>query len=163
MGVTATSQSKGNYHMSIDIERILLELEVLPEFSNQIMLQGIEGQTDHTYGLGQLYSLKLGHEESDFKHPLFDIPYTNQTIQELGMTRTRVMKMPGKTCYSYHVDESPRMHIPLITNENCFFVIEDEVVRLPADGNHYLIDTTKKHTFVNASYEDRIHIVGCIA
>ena len=30
----------------------------------------------------------------------------------------------------------------------------------PANGNHYIADTTKPHTFVNASREERIHIVG---
>ena len=32
--------------MSIDIERILLELELLPQYKNQISLQTIEGETD---------------------------------------------------------------------------------------------------------------------
>lgn len=149
--------------MSLDIERILLELEILPEYKTQIMLQGVNDQTDPMYGIGQLNSLKLGHEESDFVYPLFDMPYTNAVMKSLGMSRTRVMRMKSKTCYSYHQDNSKRMHIPLITNEDCFFIIEDEVIRLPSDGNHYLIDTTKKHTFVNASFEERVHLVGCVS
>ena len=78
------------------------------------------------------------------------------------MYRTRVMNMGPKSCYSYHQYPTPRMHIPLITNEKCFFVLDDEVVRLPADGQSYFIDTRKMHTFVNASFENRIHIVGCV-
>lgn len=144
----------------IDIEKILLELTLLPEFDEQIMLQGVEGIDDPNYGLGFFYD--NDHNEEDFNVELYpSITYTNSIIKKLGMTRTRVMKMQAKTCYSYHKDMTQRIHIPLITNENCFFVIEDEVVRLPADGNYYLIDTTKKHTFVNASWEERIHIVGC--
>jgi len=69
--------------------------------------------------------------------------------------------MGGKTCYTYHQDPTKRIHIPLITNENCFMVIEDEIYRYPAEGDYYLVDTTKRHTFVNASFEERIHIVGC--
>ena len=72
------------------------------------------------------------------------------------------MNMKPKTCYSYHWDPTKRMHIPLLTNENNFFVIDDEISRYPADGSYYLIDTTKKHTFVNASFENRLHIVGCV-
>ena len=53
-----------------------------------------------------------------------------------------------------------RFHIPLITNDNCFFVVDDKIVRYPADGNYYIVDTTKKHTAVNASWEDRIHLIG---
>ena len=76
------------------------------------------------------------------------------------MFRTRIMRLRPYQCYSYHIDPSPRIHIPLITNENCFMIIDDMLYRYPADGNYYLADTTKIHTFVNASLEDRIHIVG---
>ena len=104
----------------------------------------------------------LRSEEKDFNVFAYDLPYTNSILSELGMYRTRLMNMKPKTCYSYHWDPTKRMHIPLITNENNFFVIDDEVSRYPADGSYYLIDTTKKHTFVNASFENRLHIVGCV-
>ena len=103
--------------------------------------------------------LALG--KKDFNKFAFDLPYTNSVMANLGMYRSRLMKMSSKTCYSYHRDPTKRIHIPLITNDKCFFVIDDEVSYYPADGSHYLVDTTKKHTFVNASREDRIHIVGC--
>ena len=146
--------------MSIDIERILLELESLPEYEDQISLQTVEGNTDPFYGSGCLKY--LSHNEKDFNVPIYDIPYTNSVIETLGMTRTRVMRLEQKTCYSYHKDPSKRVHIPLITNENCFMVISDQIIRYPADGSHYVMDTTQKHTAVNASWEDRIHIVGCL-
>lgn len=148
--------------MNINIDVILLELErYLPTYKDQICLQSINGNTDPFYGTGRITDLV--HKEEEFVEPTFkDLEYTNSIIQKLGMYRTRVMSMPPKTCYTYHRDYTQRMHIPLITNENCFFVIDDEVVRLPADGNHYLINTTKKHTFVNASMKHRIHIIGCV-
>ena len=143
--------------MPIDIERILLELEILPLYENQLSLQVDENGKGAE---GQFTSLE--RKESDYHILAYNMPYTNSIIESLGMFRSRVMRMQPKTCYSYHVDATKRMHIPLITNENCFFVIEDEIVRLPADGNSYVIDTTKKHTFVNASFEERLHLVGCI-
>lgn len=144
----------------VNLEKILEEIKIIPDFNDQIMLQSCEGETDPLYGIGD--SRFFPQTEQEFTIPIFDIPYTNSVIKELGMYRTRIMKMAPKYCYSYHQDRTQRMHIPLITNENCFFIIEDEVVRLPADGNHYLIDTRKKHTFVNASFEERWHIVGCV-
>jgi hypothetical protein len=150
--------------MQINIDVILLEIEnYLPAWKHkeQISLQTVKGETDPFVGTGRLKDLK--NSERDFCVPIFDeMKYTNSVIQDLKMYRTRVMLLPPKSCYTYHKDPSKRMHIPLITNENCFFVLDDEVVRLLADGNHYLIDTTKKHTFVNASMEERIHIVGCV-
>lgn len=172
MDIRSTSQNKGHYSLSIDIDRILMEIDSLTPFDDQIMLQTVEGCDDPYYGIG---SLLQDHEgtmqerialvkemEKQFVIPMFaGLVYTNSVLEELGMYRSRIMKMKPKTCYTYHVDPTSRMHIPLKTNENCFFIVEDEVIRLPANGKSYHIDTTKKHTFVNASFEERIHIVGC--
>lgn len=146
--------------MSIDIDRILLELEILPEYYTQISLQTVEGCDDPEYGTGYLDGLT--HDENEFVIPLFDMPYTNSIIKDLGMFRTRIMAMQSNSCYSYHQDPTMRIHIPLVTNDKCFMVIDDEVIRYPADGNHYVVDTTKMHTTVNGSPDVRIHIVGCI-
>lgn len=143
--------------MRIDIDHILLEIESLPEYKTQLSLQiTSEGNS----GEGKLE--KLNHTEKDFNIFAYDLPYTNSILTQLGMYRSRLMRMKPKTCYSYHWDPTKRMHIPLITNEDNFFVIDDEVSRYPADGSYYLVDTTKKHTFVNASFDSRIHIVGCV-
>jgi hypothetical protein len=146
----------------IDIDRILLEVErYVPEYTDQISLQTVLGETDPAYGTGRLTGLK--HGESSFTEPMFpEMEYTNQVIKELGMFRTRLMRLKPYQCYSYHVDPSPRIHIPLITNPNCFMIIDDILYRYPADGNYYVADTTKIHTFVNASTESRVHIVGGI-
>ena len=145
--------------MYIDIERILLELDNVPKHS-QICLQGIKGNKDPFYVIGKV--LDLNHKEEEFVFPNFNLPYTNSILKSLNMHRTRVMIMQPKTCYTYHLDLTKRIHIPLITNDKCFFVIEDKIVRYPADGNYYVVDTTKMHTAINASLEERIHIVGCI-
>ncbi len=146
----------------IDIDRILLEVErYVPEHTDQISLQTIPGGIDPSYGTGRLERLK--HKEIDFTEPMFpEMEYTNQVIRDLGMFRTRLMTLKPYQCYSYHVDPSPRIHIPLITNPNCFMIIDDILYRYPADGNYYVADTTKIHTFVNASTEYRVHIVGGI-
>jgi len=141
--------------MRIDIDHILLEIESLPEYKTQLSLQIT---SDGNSGEGKLE--KLNHVEKDFNIFAYDLPYTNSVLAQLGMYRSRLMRMKPKTCYSYHWDPTKRMHIPLITNEDNFFVIDDEVSRYPADGSYYLVDTTKKHTFVNASFDSRIHIVA---
>lgn len=146
----------------IDINNILKELEYLPEYEEQIILQCHPSDEKKEYGLGNRFHT-INYPESEFTIPIYNkLKYINSILRSLGMSRTRVMKLKPKTCYSYHKDSSQRIHIPLITNEKCFFVIENEVIRLPADGNYYVIDTRKMHTFVNASFEDRIHIVGCL-
>ena len=151
--------------MSLDLDKIKDELKRLPEFKppffDQISLQGVEDNPDPFFGIGSMKDL-TSYKETDFTEFNFDLPYINHIIEDLNMCRTRVMRMSKKSCYSYHYDKTKRIHIPLVTNKNCFMVIEDEVFRYPADGNYYIVDTTKMHTFVNASFEERIHIVGCI-
>lgn len=92
----------------------------------------------------------------------FDIPYTNSLLKKYNTGYARVMILPSKRCYTYHKDKTKRIHIPIETNEDNFFVMEDVVFRLPADGSVYEVNTTYKHTFVNASKYRRTHIVGTL-
>ena len=143
----------------LDIKKILLELDKLPLYESQISLQGCKIDDDPFMGIGKTKDLK--YKETEFIIPLFpELKYINSILKDLKMYRTRVMRMAPKTCYTYHKDYSKRIHIPLITNEKCMFIIDDKVMRYPADGNYYHLDTTKMHTAVNASLKERIHIVG---
>ena len=144
--------------MIYDLKRIKDELKILPEWEDQICLQGTKTNKDPFGGIGE--GKKIHGYELEFKYPLFDMPYINSIIEEHELYRVRIMRLKSKTCYSYHQDWDKRFHIPIITNDECFFVIEDIISRYPADGNFYIIDTTKKHTAVNASWEDRIHLIG---
>jgi hypothetical protein len=144
----------------IDIDRILVELDMHVPNAPQVALQGVEGNSDPLYGIGKLSGIE--HKENEFIIPNFNIEYTNSILKRLGMYRSRLMTMRETSCYSYHKDPTKRIHIPLVTNDKCFMVIDDIVHRYPADGNYYIVDTTKMHTAVNGSWEDRVHIVGCI-
>ena len=148
--------------MHIKINTILEEIKDLKfNEENQICLQGTEESKDPYLGTGLFTSIK--GSESNFTIPLFDLPYTNKIIQDLGLCRVRLMKLMPKTCYSWHHDQSKRIHIPLVTNEKCLMVVEDKAFHIPADGNYYLIDTTKKHTAINGDFKlERIHLIGCL-
>jgi len=150
--------------MSIDLDKIKDELKLLPKFNLlcQICLQGMEEfNADPYFGVGSGKSYKP-YKEIDFIYPNFDIPYINSIIEELNMYHTRVLLLKPKVCYSIHNDRSKRIHIPVYTNEKCWVIVNKEIMHLPADGNYYEIDTTQQHTALNGSWEDRIHIVGCI-
>lgn len=143
-----------------DIERILLEIDKIPKFDNQICLQTVKGCDDPFYGTGRLNNIE--HLEEEFIIPLFDIPYINSILDREKMFRSRIMKMNPRTCLSYHIDPTKRKHIPIKTNDCCFFVVNDVVIRMPDEGCVYTLDTTKIHTAINASWEERLHIIGCI-
>jgi hypothetical protein len=78
--------------------------------------------------------------------------------------RARLMVMNPRTTYSIHMDPTPRIHLPLITNVQCLMCFpRDQVMRhLQADGTSYLVNTTVPHTFMNCSTEQRIHIVASV-
>lgn len=149
--------------MSLDLQKIKEELKSLPNFEDQICLQGTKDNLDPFWGVGKwIEKHKMGIKELDFNIPIFNIPYINSILKDLKMFRTRVMILKSKTCYSYHKDLSKRIHIPIQTNENCFIILDRKVKHYPANGNYYVVDTTKYHTAINASWENRIHIVGVI-
>jgi hypothetical protein len=68
------------------------------------------------------------------------------------------MKSLPKTCLSWHVDDTKRIHYPIKTQEGCFMIIEEEIKHLP-QHTWWLTNTLVKHTAMNASLEDRVHLV----
>jgi hypothetical protein len=147
--------------MKYDLDLIKKELLTLPEFTSQIYLQGDREDMDpFEPTIGSNY-LMVDQTEHDYNIPLFNIPYINSIIKDYNLVRTRVMRMKPKTCYYWHNDNTKRLHIPIVTHEHCFLLLEDERVHLSADGSAYIIDTTKMHTALNCSKINRIHIVGC--
>lgn len=151
--------------MSLDLDKIKEELKRLPEFKppffDQISLQGVEDNPDPFFGIGSMKDL-TSYKETDFTEFNFDLPYINHIIEDLNMCRTRVLVLHPKTCYSLHRDTSKRIHIPVVTNEKCWMIVNKEIMHLPADGRYYEIDTTQEHTALNGSWEARTHIVGCV-
>ncbi len=146
--------------MKYDLDKIKEELKTIPWYKNQIYLQGSSKDMDPIEPtIGQNY-LVVDETESKYSVPLFDIPYINGILEEHKLVRTRLMRMKPKTCYYWHNDKTKRLHIPIETHEHCFLLLGDERVHLPADGTAYVIDTTQKHTALNCSKIDRIHIVG---
>jgi len=97
---------------------------------------------------------------SAFKGTLFEEVY-NILTSKYQMGRIRIMNSQPKTCLTWHNDDTTRIHYPMKTQEGCFMIIEDEVKHLEK-YKWYHTNTTVKHTAMNASKENRIHLVGCI-
>lgn len=153
----------------INLSRIIDEVEeyIFPYenfgYKNQICLQGLNEKSDPYYGSRGLKEIDSEYAEKDFNVFVFpEMIYTNKIVEDLGLCRTRIMRMKPKTCLSYHYDPSPRIHIPIITNPSCFLLIGKKAHYLKANGSAYLVDTTKWHTAINASFDSRTHLVGNI-
>ena len=141
-----------------NLNKIKEELNLFNYTDNQISLQ----YHKDCEGLGSVKYIKYNEKE----YTTSKIPENSEIqkfIKDNFLYRTRVMKILPKTCYSFHSDYSKRIHLAVQTDERCKIAFEDECIHVPADGYGYLIDTTKKHTAFNGTFNcERIHIVGCI-
>jgi len=129
---------------------------------DQVGLQGhkpdLNWKDEWTRSIG---SSKKDFPETYFKYPLWDTPTINRLIDKYGMVRTRIMSSAPKTNLTFHNDLTKRIHIPIISNPDCIMIIEDKIYHLEP-GYVYLTNTTLRHTAVNASWQQRVHIVGCM-
>lgn len=155
-----------------DTNKLLSECDkIISEYGwgqlNQISLTHrpeIIGNERYFDGIG---SMPNGYKERDFS--IFNQDLTETYIEELiqripyKLGRIRIMKMKHRSCYSVHRDSTMRTHIPLITNNQALMIWPDHdmIVHMPI-GEIYLTDTTLKHTAMNGSMEERIHIVGAL-
>jgi len=97
---------------------------------------------------------------SIFVGTLFETVY-HALEQKYNLGRVRLMRSSSKTCLSWHTDEHPRVHYPIKTQDGCLMIVEDEVIHLPKN-TWWWSNTLLKHTAVNASMEDRVHLVATI-
>jgi hypothetical protein len=112
--------------------------------------------------------------KSDFSKPTpiyneFIASLINEILQEvpdlkLSRIRIAVLKPHPESEAYWHKDSDGaqvfRLHIPIETNDQCFFDYQNERHHLKADGSLYLIDVGKIHRAVNNSSEDRFHIIA---
>jgi hypothetical protein len=150
----------------IDISPILdnyYQLEkniVWSEFPNgkQAGLQYTEGNDPWNDAVGRVkpeHCWKDAKLNSYFNNSIFET-----VISKYKITRTRLMWLKPFSCYSMHRDDSVRLHIPLITNDKCFFVFKEDGLHNMEIGKVYWVDTLKEHSAMNCSSEWRLHLLG---
>ena len=94
----------------------------------------------------------------EFKHTYFyEVFKVLNTKYKLG--RMRLMKLIPAKCYTWHMDATEHIHVPVVSNPGNKLVIGDNTYFLPADGSTYMTDTTKLHTAFNGGREDRYNVL----
>ncbi len=88
------------------------------------------------------------------------------TIRDSGLhpMRARISMLKSGGQSSVHRDApegeyAVRLHIPLMTNEECTFNCEEGSAHLPADGSTYLLRVNRVHQVVNFGDSDRYHLI----
>lgn len=95
-----------------------------------------------------------------FKDSLFEDVY-NAILKKYSVGRIRIMKSLPKTCLTWHIDDTPRIHYPMKTQEGCIMVIDNEAKHLE-QNKWYYTNTLVPHTAFNGSKEERLHLVVTI-
>lgn len=129
-----------------------------------------------TYGCGSLSDYP-GLKESDFDTLTGELKhlYVSNIIQAIEdytkvhfntkIGRARIMILRGKSCLTWHTDkeDARRFHVPIITNDGCMFVHETPTQRVVSQmldvGRLYSFNSSIPHTAINASRDDRVHLV----
>ncbi len=78
--------------------------------------------------------------------------------------RVRIICLQAEGVSSWHQDMPSqyygvRLHIPIETNEGCFFESEEGFAHLAADGSAYLLRVNRLHRVVNRGQSHRYHLV----
>ena len=78
--------------------------------------------------------------------------------------RARLMLLKPGGSSAWHRDYPDwmygvRLHIPVITNEQCLFETEEGSIHLPADGSTFLLKVNRMHRILNKGLSDRIHLI----
>lgn len=152
----------------IDYEKILEEYYKLePNIvwtdygfkGKQCGLQHKENEDPWTSAVGRSSGNEIA---SNVLNPFFVGTIFEELINKYQLYKTRLMWCGPYACYSMHTDETPRIHIPLVTNPSCYFVFKQLIpIHLPA-GNVYKTDTRQLHSFMNCSDVPRLHFVGAV-
>lgn len=158
-----TKIQETTYRLNIDAALALLT-DIPAEWTTQLSVRSRDGENllDGISSINNFGSF----EEKDFNktNQYFKGTVVDDLIQEIeqdgyAVGRMRYMRQMPRTAYSYHMDCEPRIHFALDTTDQAMLIVDDEVLRIPADGRGYWINTTLPHTAVNCATTKRIHLV----
>lgn len=143
--------------------QILFLVDKYADKENQLSCQTTpEGSGDWKESIGRVDSL-IEKDESVYRtiQPELEGTELSELIKKYNGFRTRIMLMSPRSCYSVHKDSCPRIHIPIITNNQAWMVWPYNGLCLNLKpGTVYWTDTRKHHSFFNAHDElTRIHVV----
>lgn len=144
-----------------------------------VSITSLDGEDDWTYSTQKTADLSVQESELNVLNKSLKGSYYEELISLYpDFYRWRVLCMPGKRTYNVHQDSklnqgnlsNIRIHIPMITNEQCFFQFWDgkpeankqSIVRSYhlEVGKAYEVNTSNFHTAVNFGTEFRYHLIG---
>ena len=158
-------------NLNFNIENLISDFK---KFEDQLINKGSSFRfpIQCVPGRNETYDSLVGHffekefSENDVNEVLdiFEGTETKKAVEKINeyteTCRARYLTMLPSAAYRMHIDSGWRLHIPIITNDNCFFFHKDEMpYYMKADGSSYIVSVDHMHTAMNLSEENRTHIV----
>ena len=95
--------------------------------------------------------------------------YTKENLSPSGKMMSAILiNLPAGKSIGRHIDDNPvgnrfnrchRIHIPILTNDNCFFEIDGEYKNMKKGEIWEINNIRKKHSVSNSGETDRIHLL----
>lgn len=160
--------------LGLDFERLRAEslslIDRVPMIftgTTQLALQHRLGATDPWYESCYQEKDIAPEREYNVLNPELSGTYLEEALAAFpfDVCRARLMGLDSRCCYSVHRDDSARYHVAIDTSEHALFIFVDknEVVRIPADGDAYFVDTREVHTAMNGARTSRLHLIVAAA
>ena len=132
---------------------------------NQIVITSFDGKNVMVDNKFNEDYKRIPEVDLNLMNEWFKNSYVEEVIniinETYNTTKWRFMRLSSeRRAYSYHKDETKRLHIPLLTNDECMFIIEKQLYEMNQPGVLYEMDTTQYHTALNLGWSDRVHMVG---
>lgn len=121
----------------------------------------------NAYTIPIIFPGKLTLRSNDYRHfEMFSAHIENIEEQlSFRVNRAILVKLPAGNSIDRHKDtgdflnRNSRVHLPVVTNELCRFVVEEEEMFIP-EGEFWEINNTGKyHSVHNDGKIDRIHLI----
>lgn len=86
-----------------------------------------------------------------------------------SMLRSNLVLLKAQCSIGRHIDKgeflqsSRRVHIPIVSNRDCIFEVDGELLHLPEGQMWEVNNTGKYHSVANGGLTDRIHLIIDIA
>jgi hypothetical protein len=83
-------------------------------------------------------------------------------LEQYSIGEARLIKLGPGTCYRSHADIDDRIHLNLLSNDQCYLInlITNEMHKTSADNKIYYMDGSYVHTAANFGSSPRVQLVA---